>query len=717
MMRQYLSVKAEYPGAIVLFRMGDFFETFFEDAEACSRLLDITLTARSKERDVPMAGVPHHAIESYLAKLIDVGKTVVLVDQVEDPRQAKGLVRRAVTRVLSPGTYLDPNAPARAATYLVALAWEKRGRRSKKPPAGFGLAALDLSTGEFRATAGEDEDLLLDELVRLGMRELLILEAEAEHPAVLRAQQELTGLTVSVVDGRDAASELSGLFGAEEAEAIAKVLPAPACTAAGMAVRYAKAAQMRSEAVDLRGEASLRHIETVRPYVPGDSLVLDAQATTHLELVRTTQDGARHGSLLGALDETTTAMGARLLVRWLLYPLTDVAAIRERQDAVAAWVASPSALDELREGLDGVADLERLTARVVMGRANPRDVFALAAVLERAPAVLAAAVRAAGEEPEAPAEDRAPSRRLSVLGGTDPLQDLAAHLSSALVHAPPVELDRDPVFSPGFDAELDELSDLATNGKARIGALEAREKEATGIASLKVRYNKVFGYYIEVTKANLSLVPEGYVRKQTTVNTERFFTEELKDLETAVLNAEERRVARTGVLFGELINRISAQVARLRALSAALAELDVLATFAPRRGEALLGPPHRRRGLSHPDPGRAAPRRRALLGGAGGAVRPERSRDRFERTPGDHHGTQHGGQVDDHAPDRADRDPRAPGRLRSGAGGHHRARGPSVHPGRGERRSVQGSLHLHGGDERDLAHPPLGHGALADPAR
>lgn len=583
MMRQYLTVKSQYPGAIILFRMGDFFETFFEDAEECARLLDITLTARSKERDIPMAGVPHHAIEGYLARLIDFGRTVVLVDQVEDPKQAKGLVRREVTRVLSPGTYLDPNAPARTATYLVAIAFEAASKRKKKPSSAFGLAALDLATGEFRATSGGDDDTLLDELARLGMREVLVSSADTERAAVRRIAQELPRVTVTPLD--DAAEKdavLKAHLGAEEATAIARILPKEALVAAGMTLHYATEAQLRPEVPNVRGEASLSHVEVLRPYVPGDALVLDAQATTHLELVRSQGEGARKGSLLFAIDDAATAMGGRLLARWLLYPLNDVDRIRERQDAVASLIAAPTALDRLRETLAGVGDLERLVGRVVMGRANPRDLQLLVQTLGRAPALLADAAEAsnATDGQGALGDGAVASAVLANLAVIDPLEDVASDIGAALVEDPPVDLEKAQVFADGYDAELDRHADLSKNGKNKIAALEAKERERTGITSLKVRYNKVFGYYIEVTKSNLALVPEGYIRKQTTVNSERFFTEELKELETAVLNAEGQRVARTIVLFDELVIRVGRQVRRLRALAAALAELDVLSTFA-----------------------------------------------------------------------------------------------------------------------------------------
>ena len=592
MMRQYLSVKAAHPGAVVLFRMGDFFETFFEDAETCARLLDIALTARSKERDIPMAGVPHHAIDGYLARLIEHGCTVVLVDQVEDPKQAKGLVRREVTRILTPGTFLDPNAPARVPTYLVALAAPEGAGKKKRPQASWGLAAFDLATGELRATTCEDEELLMDELARLGMREVLVAEPALGEPHVERIRRDLPKVVINTVDParyRPAAllEVLARVLGPDEVTGARSALPEHSLFAAGMALRYAEEAQLRPEAPDLGRDASLRHVERLVPYVPGDALVLDAQAREHLELFRAQGDGGRKGSLLGAIDECCTAMGGRLLARWLAYPLREVRGIAARQDAVEALVAQPSLLDALREQLGGVSDLERLVGRVAMGRANPRDLVALAGSLERAPALLAAARSASRDAPDSfegtlAGEGEPPTRssRLALLAATDPCADVFDTVRRALVDDPPVDLEVAQVFREGWDAELDRLTELSRNGKGTIAALEATERERTGISSLKIRYNKVFGYYIEVTKTNLDRVPKGYVRKQTTVGAERFFTEELKALEDEVLSAEEKRVARTVDLYAKLLTQVAGEVRRLRALASALAELDVFAAFA-----------------------------------------------------------------------------------------------------------------------------------------
>ena len=575
MMRQYLGTKAEYPGAVVLYRMGDFFETFYEDAETCAQILDLTLTARSKERDIPMAGVPHHAIDGYLTKLIEAGKTVVMVDQIEDPKLAKGLVKRAVTRVLSPGTYLDPQAPARALRYLVAVTLEE-----KKKALRFGLSALDLSTGEFRATGGESVELLTDELSRLGMKEIVLPEALKASEVVAQLQANLHKVVFTFLEEKRyplarAAEAVGKLFGAEEQRALAQHLDPLAMTAAGLALRYTEESQLRPEAPDLHGRASLAHVQKLVPYVPGAGLVLDTECREHLELFQSQGEGGRRGSLIGAIDEAKTGMGGRLLQRWLAYPLASLGPIRARQDAVEALIAAPWEWERLRNTFAGVGDLERLIGRVMLARATPRDLVALAVTLLKAPEALGAAKAALKGELTSSAEER-----LAILSAVDPLPDLAARISAALLDDPTVDLESGQVFRPGFDPELDRLQGLAQNGKQLIAELEAQEKARTGISSLKIRYNKVFGYYLEVTRTNLKLVPKDYIRKQTTVNAERYYTEELKTLETEVLTADEQRIARTVALYQALLAEVAKEAVRLHALAEALAELDVLSALA-----------------------------------------------------------------------------------------------------------------------------------------
>ena len=580
MMRQYLTVKSEYPEALVLFRMGDFFETFFEDAEDFAQRLDITLTARSKERDVPMAGVPHHALDAYLGRLVEQGCTVVIVDQVEDPKRAKGLVRREITRIVTPGTYIDPNAPPRKANYLVALELAARKKSSER----WALGALDVATGDFRATSGDSDTLLVDELARLGAREVVVVERQVGDAALGRLRAQLPDLLVSRVDDADygpdrALAELEGVLGAEELRALSAITSKATLVAAARALTYASRTQVRGEAPDLRGPASLGHIHGLRPYQPGQALILDREARDHLELFRSSSGEAK-GSLLHAIDRAVTPMGGRLLAEWLAYPPHDLDEVRSRHAAVSVLAAAPGTLDLIREGLAGVSDVERLVGRVVLGRALPRDLLQLGESLRQGPRLLQMATECGSGANEKILLDEARPTRLQGYGTVDFCEDVLRELDRALHESPSNDLSSGIVFRPGFDEELDRQTELATQGKQLIENLEHQEKETTKISSLKVRYNKVFGYYIEVTKPNLSMVPEHYVRKQTTVNAERFFTAELKDLEDEVLHAEERRRARTETLFAELVKRVGASANRLQRLAQALADLDVLTGLA-----------------------------------------------------------------------------------------------------------------------------------------
>jgi DNA mismatch repair protein MutS len=559
MMQQYLGVKARYGDAIVLFRMGDFFETFFEDAEVCAKLLGITLTARSKEKDVPMAGVPHHAIDGYVARLIGLGRKVVLVDQVEDPRRAKGLVRRAVTRVLTPGTFLDPQASAREVAPLAAVC---RGTGKKHE---LGLAVLELSTGQFVATSVSDRDALEEELSRLGVRELLGEEGEdwgLSVPFSARPRGERVG----------ARSRLEAQFGADELRGLELALSPQALDAAGMVLAYVDATQLLPEAQDLTGRATLDHVARLVPYVATQGLVLDGLTREHLELFSARGEGGR--SFLDCIDETRSPAGARRLRAWLGRPLDELARIAERADAVERLCAHPSVLDEARDATGHMPDLERLLARVALGRAHPKELRALADGLRAAGRLLDALRPVLADELVGEAG------RLQTLVETDRAEDLLQHLEAALESAPPTDPAEPGVFRMGFDERLDRSSELSFQGKRLIAELEAKEKAATGISSLKIRHNKVFGYYIEVTKANLHLAPERFIRKQTTVNAERFFTDELKKLEDEVSHAEERRQERAWELFRELMAGLAPQIPRLRTLVDAAAEADVLAGLA-----------------------------------------------------------------------------------------------------------------------------------------
>jgi DNA mismatch repair protein MutS len=553
-MRQWAEAKAQHPDAILFFRLGDFYEMFHDDALAASELLDLTLTSRDRDKGedaVPMCGVPHHAARGYIARLLERGRKVALCEQMEDPAKARGIVRRAVTAVITPGVVLDDeHLEARESHHLAAVAED--GVR-------LGLAFADVSTGEFRVTEPEDLDALAGELTRLSPRELLA----ADEGVVARLKPRLGACAVTLrpaseFDARRAEANLLAHFGVATLEGFGCRGLGPGLTAAAAVLGYVREAR----------PGAVAHLAHLVPYGARDFVVIDEATTANLELVRTLMGGTRRGSLLGHLDRTLTAMGARRLAQWLAWPLCDVARIRRRQDAVEELREKANIRADLRESLKGVRDLERLTGRAAAGVAHGRDLAALRESIGRLPEI-AARLEGAGSEPLARIARELPR-----------LEALHAELQAALVDEPPVTLKEGGLIRPGHDARLDELVEISTRGKDYILGIERRERERTGIGSLKVRYNKVFGYYLEITRANLHAVPPDYIRKQTMANAERYVTPELKDYEEKVLGAEERRVALELDLFCALRERVAAEATALRAAAAELAELDVYAALA-----------------------------------------------------------------------------------------------------------------------------------------
>ncbi len=557
MMRQYLEQKAQYPDCILFFRLGDFYEMFFEDAEMASKALDIVLTSRSKKGDdaYPMCGVPYFSANSYIAKLVGQGHKVAVCDQVEDARHAKGIVKRAVTRVVSPGMITDPEElDARESNYLAGVEVAQNGE--------IGFAFLDVSTADFRLTEVTDQSGLMDELATVRPRELLLpvtLENSDLHGFLserfkdlflkftdLTGDKEKTGLTLfdEQFDSNDleqAASQHAGLQAARRVFAYA--------------------------AASLPG--SLDHVRRVASYRVADHLVVDEYSRANLELTRTLMEGHRRGSLLGLIDRTRSPMGSRLLADWLLFPLVSVEGIQGRVDAVEQLVQDAVQGGDLRDCLAGIRDLERLLAKTTVGQATPRDLGALRDSLARLPE-WAALVHPAG-----------PDRPLArLLGELDPLEDLHTELDRSLVDEPPADLSGFAAIRPGIDKRLDELVRMATSGRDFIARLERQERESTGIGSLKIKFNKVFGYFIEVTKPNLHLVPDVYRRKQTTANAERFETDELKRTEDQILSAQEDRVALEHQLVAGLVERVRTAGDRILAAARRVATSDAIAALA-----------------------------------------------------------------------------------------------------------------------------------------
>jgi len=560
MMAQYRRVKDRHKDAIVFFRLGDFYETFFEDAALVARELEITLTSREagKGRRVPMAGIPHHSAEGHIARLLDKGYRVALCDQVEDPAKAKGLVRREVTRVITPGTALDSRALSeRKPNYLVLAGKTKSGAA--------GLAVCDFSTGEFRATEldgpGVGRDLV-DEMLALSPREILldpVLAADSDLLAAIRSRSLPAPVPAAgwEPDPARARRELLGFLGTSSLTPWGLDGKDGAVLASCALVRFLKETQ---------GE--MAHLHGVRWYERGDAMTLDEHTRRNLELTASLRDGKRQGSLLWAIDETLTPMGGRLLHSWVARPLTDVAKIALRQQAVARFVEQPFLRAEVRGTLKLCGDLERLVSRAGAGLATARDLAAIRSTLELLPGLK---TQFKGETGTALA---GPAAGLGLHAG------LLEHLRRSLVNDPPPTVQEGDLIRQGYNAEVDRLRSLRSGGKGWIAALEARERKRTGVRSLRVGFNRVFGYYIEVTRANLDSVPQDYVRRQTLANAERFSTPELKEWESEVLDAEERLFALEYQLFCEIRSAVAAASPELLATAAALAQIDCLAALA-----------------------------------------------------------------------------------------------------------------------------------------
>ncbi|HET9604042.1 MAG TPA: DNA mismatch repair protein MutS [Gemmatimonadales bacterium] len=548
LMQQYREIKARHQNAILFFRMGDFYEMFFDDAELGARVLDITLTSRGD--GVPLAGVPVKAAADYLRQLVTAGHRVAICEQVEDPKLAKGIVRREVVETVTPGAMLqDGWLPGSRNNYLVALSIGST----------CGLAAVDLSTGEFLLES-IGADGVAEALARLAPQEIVAVAGTAipVDDTVMRTAREAwefdPGLASEDLCRRFNLASLDGLgVGADDTAAVG---------AAGALLRYLTELQ----------PGGLPHL--ARPTIRRSSsfLWLDEMTRRNLELVEPLRAGARGATLLEALDATVTPMGARLLRQWLLSPLATADAINARLDAVEILAKDHRSRERLRDALDGVRDLERLAGRAAAGRATPREMAALRDSLSRLPDVLDALRGLSNREA---------SRHLARVEQRFDLHgDLTTQLSSALTERPPAVLNDGGVIRPGFDAELDELRDLRDGGKRYIATLQQRERERTGISSLKVGFNKVFGYFLEVTHSQASRVPPDYERRQTLSGAERYVTPELKEYESRVLGAEERLLEREGELFAQLRGSAGAQVYRLQGSARALAALDVFAALA-----------------------------------------------------------------------------------------------------------------------------------------
>ncbi|HZZ39961.1 MAG TPA: DNA mismatch repair protein MutS [Acidobacteriaceae bacterium] len=600
-MRQYMAAKRQHPDALLFFRLGDFYELFFDDAKTASRELQLTLTARDKERNTPMCGVPWHAAENYIARLLRKGYRVAICEQMEDPKLTKKIVRREVTRVLTPGTALDPALAAEQSNYLAAV--HLSGDAA-------GLALLDLSTGDFRATEFSGPGSVaqaLDELLRLAPAELIFPAAAgplgpkadaATLEPLLNQIKTRSPIDDWVFSSDFALPLLQRQLGSQSLEGFGLAGHPAAAIAAGAIVHYVRTTQ----------HSDATHVDSLRYYGRAEHLHLDQVTARNLELVESLfSEAGPDVTLFRTMDACCTPMGKRLLRATLLRPSIDSNAIEARYAAVDAARNDLIRREELRRSLSGILDLDRLLARISLDSAGPRDLLALAASLKHLPGLRQSAASLATRENANPSSDAADTTEATPVpctlnpvpshpvryplsavrspfwassSGLDPLDDLQSSITSTLVPDPPLTLVEGGVIAPGIDAELDDLRSIGSSGRASIAAIEERERRRTGIGSLKVRFNSVFGYYIEITKSNLASVPPDYERKQTLVNAERFTTPELKDYETKVLTAQERCVEIEKRLFATLRQRIVENASRIRRTSTAVAEIDLVASFA-----------------------------------------------------------------------------------------------------------------------------------------
>ncbi|MHC5053083.1 MAG: DNA mismatch repair protein MutS [Planctomycetota bacterium] len=562
LMRQYRSIKDEHRDKVLLFHLGDFYEMFDEDAKTASRALGITLTSRS---GLALAGFPVHAARDHIEKLLEAGHKVAICDQVEDPKKAKGIVRREVTRVITAGTLLDEGMlRADENNFLAAVSSD--GDRG-------GLAYVDLSTGEF-AVAEFRREALAEELERLRPAEILVPEAHLRDGKVFDEEPPEYGRPGGGGDAPEPTPYPDWAFDTETARRKliehfrVKTLDAFGCddmelaqSAAGALLRY----------LEETHRAGVDHITGLSVVDSGAHLAFDGEALRNLEVLETIRDRSKEGSLLGVLDRTCTAPGARRLRQWLVRPLAELEAIMRRQDAVAELVREHAVRARVREALSNVQDLERLSAKLAAGRVNARDLLGIAGSIERLPEL-------------ASALDGARAEALAELGThfgeASRLTALAEHVRATLVEGPPVSVKDGGLIADGVNADLDRLREVRAGGRSWIAEFQTREQERTGIGSLKVGYNKVFGYFIEVTKANLANVPDGYERKQTLVNAERFITPELKEREAEVLGAEEKILALEYELFCALRDEVAAELPAIHECGGRVGDLDALASFA-----------------------------------------------------------------------------------------------------------------------------------------
>jgi DNA mismatch repair protein MutS len=564
-MKQYTKIKSKYPDTVLLFRMGDFYETFKEDAVVASKVLGITLTKRGNGAagEVPLAGFPYHALEAYLPRLLKAGHRVAICEQLEDPKLAKGIVKRDVVEVVTPGiAFSDKVLDRKQNNYLTALALPHAVANGTET---IGCAFVDISTGEFYVGEFPFRDVA-DQIASIKPSEILVQKRDYEGIESVLKRSYTGRMSMPLLTKVDdwvynydygyelllthfRTQSLKG-FGCEEFTV--------GINAAGAIMNYIRETQ----------KTNLSHIRRLRPYETGDHIVLDQSTQRNLEITTQLMADGRSGTLFSLLDTTLTPMGGRLLKHWVARPLKKLDGIVERLDAVESLFVDTGKLEEIRSILDSIGDLERLTGKICTGRAHPRELMQLSAILEQVPALKESLT---GFE----------TSLLATLGSSlDPLHEIVGEIRKALVEDPPAQIAEGNVIRKGYNAELDELRELASSGKTWIANLQKEERERTGIPSLKVNYNRVFGYYIEITHTHKEKVPSDYIRKQTLTNAERYITPALKEYEEKILSAEEKMQQLETRLFGEVREKVGSHAAAIQQNAAAIARLDVLASFA-----------------------------------------------------------------------------------------------------------------------------------------
>jgi len=573
-MRQYYEAKQAYPDTLIFFRMGDFYESFGEDAKTIAKELEITLTARGKDKSgerMPLAGIPYHAIDTYLPRLINKGYKVAICEQLEDPKKAKGIVKRGVVRVVTPGTAIDSSMFSDASNnYLMAVAGRKIGKSGKntEKETEIGVSFLDISTGEFLTTQFRDSESfekLLSELARMRPSECILPPSLYGNPDLadrLRAHTIVQEFAPDISGAKEAGDRLKTHFRVATLEGMGCEKLDFAVYSAWTALEYAQTTQMRE----------LTHINTLRTYSNSEFMILDSVTLRNLEIVKNVRDEGEENSLFRTLNCTKTPMGSRTLKKWLLKPLLSVENINLRLDAVEELAANPLLRYDLRNWLSEVRDIERLVGRVVYGNSNARDLVALKKSLGALSPVRDSLLEKAESEI---------LKEVAIgLASFSELENLAEMIDKAIADEPPISVREGGMIKSGYNEELDELKDIASNSRKWIATFQQKERERSGIKSLKVGYNKIFGYYIEVTNANSNQVPDDYIRKQTMANAERFFTPELKEKESLILTANEKAIALEYEIFTQIVQTLSAHSRELQETAERIGALDVLAALA-----------------------------------------------------------------------------------------------------------------------------------------